>query len=118
MNKNVSKERLLHHAEYFNKQEGQRYPCSNQIVCCGVVTRDREKALRIMAEKGATLLITSRHRLIWELNSERWIWQFWSENSRGYRFYKIMIDDTITNKLFDYVIRPCCHLYCCSMEVI
>ena len=30
-------------SEYFNKQEGQKYPCSNQIVLCGFVTKDDSK---------------------------------------------------------------------------
>lgn len=29
--------------EYFSKQEGQNYPCSNQIVVCGFCTSDFKK---------------------------------------------------------------------------
>ena len=32
--------RLEHYREYFNKQKGRKYPCSNQIVRCAIVTND------------------------------------------------------------------------------
>ena len=53
----MNKEELEKIAEFFNKQEGQKYPCSNQIVSCAVITRDRDKALSIMQDKGASLII-------------------------------------------------------------
>ena len=37
--------RLEHYREYFNKQKGRKYPCSNQIVRCAIVTNDRDKAV-------------------------------------------------------------------------
>ena len=30
-------------SDFFNNQEGQNYPCSNQIVICGFVTEDNSK---------------------------------------------------------------------------
>ena len=29
-------------SNYINKQKGQSYPCSNQIVICGIVTHTQE----------------------------------------------------------------------------
>ena len=51
----MNKEILEHYVEYFNNQKGQKFPCSNQIVCCAIVTNDKEKALKVMEQKGATI---------------------------------------------------------------
>ena len=33
---------LEHYVEHFNKQDVRQYPCSNQIVVCAVITKDRD----------------------------------------------------------------------------
>ena len=106
-------------AELYNKQEGQRYPCSNQIVRCGVITRDKDKALSIMNDKGATLIKKGSHFLEWELDNERWIWTHWSYSIRGYRFYKIIVDKNtdMSDDDFQSVLNSC-GLYCCSFEIV
>lgn len=43
--------RLEYYREYFNKQKDRKYPCSNQIVCCAIVTNDRDKAVNFMSDK-------------------------------------------------------------------
>ena len=43
--------RLEHYREYFNKQKGRKYPCSNQIVRCAIVTNDRDKVVDFMSDK-------------------------------------------------------------------
>ena len=62
---------LERYASFYNKQNGQKYPCSNQIVICAIVTNDRDKALSIMEEREATIIFQSYHRIEWELNNER-----------------------------------------------
>ena len=109
---------LEHKAEFYNRQEGRNFPCSNQIVICGIITDDRDKALAIMNKKGATVKLQSRHRTEWELNNERWVWRNWNENCKGYRFYKVIVDKNIDENIFRYLISPLCHNYCCSFEII
>ena len=113
----VSTEMLEHYVEYFNKQKGKSYPCSNQIVICGVITLDRNKALSVMKEKGAAIRRCSHDYIEWNLNNERWVWRNWNDICRGYRFYKTLVDKNISGELFLYV-RIYSDIYCCSMEVI
>lgn len=116
----MNRKELECYVEYFNKQEGQKYPCSNQVVVCGVITSDREKALSIMEKKGA--IIKSRYsgfvkgHIEWELNNERWLWKNWNANYRGYRFYKILIDEDADENLLRFATTRA-SLYCCSMEI-
>lgn len=119
MNQNncVPLEILEQYAEYFNKQEGRSYPCSNQTVICGIVTKDKNKALSIMAKRGAIIKRQSSKHIEWELNNERWLWKDWNMNYRGYRFYKVAIDKFIDADLFEHI-KCLCSLYCCSMEIV
>lgn len=113
----MNQEILEHYVEYFNKQEGRAYPCSNQIVVCGVITEDRDKALSAMEERGAVIKKQHYNYIEWELNNERWLWRYWNMNHRGYRFYKILVDEDIDDELFEFA-RIKSSLYCCSMEII
>ncbi len=108
---------LEYYAEYFNKQEGRPYPISNQIVTCAVVTSDRDKALSVMNEKGAVIKKQTYNSIEWELNNERWLWRIWNDGTRGYRFYKIIIDKNVHRGLFRYAVVKCAS-YCCSMEIV
>lgn len=113
----MDREILEHYVEYFNKQKGSPYPCSNQIVLCGVITKDKDKALYVMKENGAVIKRQSYNSIEWELNNERWLWTTWNNGARGYRFYKILIDENIDEELFFFA-RVRSSLYCCSMEII
>ena len=120
MNQNnyVPLEVLEDYAEDFNKQEGSKYPCSNQIVLCGVITKDRAKAIDFMKNKNVVCKREQRSKIIWFLdNGERWMWCNWNINYRGYRFYKVAIDRWIDVELFR---RICvlCSGYCCSFEIV
>lgn len=53
----------------------------------------------------------------WYLNNERWLWKNWNTDYRGYRFYKVIIDENIDDELFRFV-TALCGSYCCSMEII
>lgn len=108
---------LEHYQKYFSKQDGQKYPCSNQTVINGIITKDRDKALSVMEQKGATLKRQRFDQIEWELNNERWLWKNWNMNCRGYRFYKLFIDEDIDEDLFNYAMIFG-DIYCCSMEII
>lgn len=121
MNQNnyVPLEYLEHYAEHFNKQKGQKYPCSNQIVFCGIITKDRNKAIDFMKDKNVIDKKERRDEIVWFLdNGERWMWRNWNVNHRGYRFYKIAVDKVIDIDLFNLLVVPKCSLYCCSFEII
>ena len=113
----MDKEILEHYVEYFNKQEGNPHPVSNQIVICGVMTEDRDKALSVMEEKGAVIRRQNYNYIEWKLNNEIWVWRYWNKSLRGYRFYKVIVDEDINDELFQYTVIHCSS-YCCSMEIV
>lgn len=55
---------LEHYKTYFDKQEGRKYPCSNQIVRCAIVTDDRNKAIKFMSDKNIKKKEKEKIRLI------------------------------------------------------
>lgn len=113
----MNREELEHYAEYFNKQKGSSYPCSNQIVVCGVMTRDINKALSVMESKGAIIKMRGNNNIVWELDNEIWYWKRWNEMMRGHRFYKVIVDKDVDENLFRWT-RIYCAGYCCSMEIV
>jgi hypothetical protein len=115
MNRDV----LKYWAEYYNKQEGRKCPCSNQTVICGIITDDRNKALNFMKNKEFIRKQERPDQIIWTLpNGEMWKWRNWNETIRGYRFYKVAVDENVNDELFEFLILPLCSSYCCSMEII
>lgn len=106
--------------EDIEKQEGRKYPCSNQTVVCGIITDDKELAMEFMKNKTTVKPHISRNDgIMWNLeNGERWLWLPNWENRRGYRFYKIALDSLVTQELFNNFVRPCCNIYCCSVEIM
>lgn len=121
MNQNnyVPLEVLEHYREFFNNQEGQKYPCSNQIVLCGIITKDKDKAIDFMKNKNIVEIRKGQKEIVWLLdNNERWMWRDWNVNHRGYRFYKVAVDKFIDDDLFELLVIPKCSLYCCSFEII
>lgn len=105
-------------AEFYNKQEGRKFPCSNQIVSCGVITDDKNKALAIMNERGATIKSQSIYnRIEWMLDNEIWIWRNWNESVKAFRFYKVIVDENIDESVFHHI-EPLLANYCCSFEII
>ena len=105
-------------AEFYNKREGKKFPCSNQVVLCGIITDDRDKALSVMNKKGATIKLQYPHRIEWVLNNERWLWRNWNESCKGYRFRRVIIDENVDENVFRDFVLPCCANYCCSFEII
>lgn len=113
----MNREVLEQYVEYFNKQEGRLYPCSNQKVVCAIVTKDKNKALSVMNKRGAIVTKRSSNDIEWKINNERWLWKDWNVNYRGYRFYKLLIDKDISEECLNYVVASA-SLYCCLMEII
>ena len=115
----VPLEILKEYKNQFDNQTGQYYPCSNQIVLCGILTQDRNKALEFMRNKNIIGKREQFDRIIWILdNGEKWMWCTWNENDRrGYRFYNLAVDRFIDINLFRSII-PRCGRYCCSLEII
>ena len=110
---------LEDYKKYFDKQTGRKNPCSNQIVLCGIITPDKNKAINFMKDKNITDKKERRDEIIWFLdNGERWMWRNWNINHRGYRFYKIAVDKIIDVDLFRLFVLPKCSSYCCSFEII
>lgn len=110
-------ERLKRFKTAIEQQKGQRYPLSNQIVVCGVMITDKDKALSIMQDKGAVITQNRKGCIKWELNNEEWVWLDWNFDIRGRRFYKIIIDQNI-DEIFFPIISAHCSLYCCSVEIV
>lgn len=110
---------LEHFKKEFDEQDGQKYPCSNQIVLCGIITKDKEKAIAFMKDKNVVKIRERKNEITWYLdNGEKWMWQNWNINHRGYRFYKIAVDKFIDINLFRYLVVPKCNIYCCSFDII
>ena len=110
---------LEDYKKHFDKQTGRKYPYSNQIVLCGIITADKNKAIDFMKDKNVVDKKERRDEIIWFLdNGEKWMWRNWNINHRGYRFYKIAVDKVIEMELFKLVVVPKCSSYCCSFEII
>ena len=63
---------LEDYKKYFDKQTGRKNPCSNQIVLCGIITPDKNKAINFMKDKNITDKKERRDEIIWFLdNGER-----------------------------------------------
>ncbi len=102
-------------SDHFNNQEGDKYPCSNQIVLCGFVTDDNNKWEEFIRQNKNNIAILRKREIRFK-NGERWIRVPISESVRGYRYYKIKVDTNINEDFLDQIILPCCEHYCCSFE--
>ena len=118
----ISKERQRHVKYWVSEQEGDPYPCSNQIVKRSIILRDLK---RIEAFEQAyphfvcyrrskwcqdTRYIDSRTEELWTVITAH------ENNLRGHRHYKAIIDSTIDEDTFNVLIAPCMSHYCCSVE--
>ena len=106
-------------SKHIKSQKGQKYPCGNQVVCCGYFSykEDWEK----FCKKNKYFIEYKRKDSIKLKNNE--IWRFFNlstlaENIRGFRFYKITIDKSINPDLFYNYIYPCCIHYCKKIKWI
>lgn len=112
---------LEHYCEYFNQQEGRKEPCSNQTVVCLIATKNQEKAEKFILNSGIEVIEKRicQRSISWYLaNGERWDWRLLGDGTRGYRYYKVAVDEDIDMEIFRLFLLPCCSSYCCHMEVI
>lgn len=110
---------LKKYACYFNKQEGRKYPTSNQIVTCLYVTENKQEVFDYLNKNNLSITKIQKDFIEWRENNERWIWYPMSKNYRGFRFYKIKISKNYNNyKILRYIIIPYCANYCCSWEIM
>lgn len=115
----MTKEQRKNISKSIKSQKGQKYPCSNQIVCCGYVSY--EKDWKKFCKRNKYFIKGKRKDSIKLKNNE--IWRFFNlislkENMRGFRFYKIKIDKNINPDLFYHYIYPCCAHYCKKIKWI
>lgn len=104
--------------EYFNKQEGQNYPCSNQIVLNDFITNDKSKWEKFLKDNKDKIIKKRENEIVLN-NNERWYYYGnLSGSIIGYRFYKVKVDKTLDKKFITECILPCCALYCCEFEWI
>lgn len=77
-------------SEKINKQEGRKYPCSNQIVVCGFFSTD-EDWNNFVNNNLDKIKIRQKDRVIFA-NKEKWYYFDYTDSSqRGFRFYKIKV---------------------------
>lgn len=103
---------------FINKQKGRNYPYSNQIVICGFFGTDNAwKSFQKEKEEKKNVLQKSKEELFLS-NEEHWIFFPYQKNylCRGYRFYKIKVDERIDGKMFFENIYPYCTIYCKEIE--
>ena len=104
-------------SDYFSKQEGQNYPCSNQTVICVFITDDNNKWKKFINQNKNNIVIL-REKEVQFKNGEKWIRIPMSESIRGFRYYKAKVDNNIDRKFLEQIIYPCCTHYCCEFEWI
>lgn len=101
----------------FNNQEGQPYPCSNQIVCCGYITPFDWKWERFVDQNMENIKVWTKNGFVLN-NGDNWIRVPISSNIRGQRYYKAKVDRHINRDFFITEIMPNCGNYCCNFEWI
>ena len=107
-------------SEFFNNQEGQPYPCSNQNVTNGFFTEDESKWKEFLESNKNKITELRKDSVVFN-NKERWhYYHHFSEEGhvRGFRFYKIKVDKTINKEFLMRCVLPCCAHYCCEFEWI
>lgn len=105
------KERLLK----YNNQIGQSYPCSNQVVCRGIVYSSLDKLNEFIKSKNGYR--NSRLMGTYMIDGKRWIAIPAEGNARGYRLYKAYIDNEIDDEIIKKCIMPIMSNYCCFCEL-
>lgn len=104
-------------SEKINKQDGRKYPCSNQIVVCGFFSTD-EDWNNFVNDNLDKIKIRQKDRIVLA-NKEQWYYFDYTDYSqRGFRFYKIKVSRNINREIFLNCIYPCCSLYCKEIEWI
>ena len=117
VNNQMIEEEMKLISERINKQEGRRYPCSNQIVVCGFFSTDEE--WNNFVNNNLDKIKTRKKDRVVFANKEQWYhFNYINYSQRGYRFYKIKVSRNVNRELFLNCIYPYCSLYCKEIEWI
>ena len=117
VNNQMTEEEMKLISERINKQEGRKYPCSNQIVVCGFFSTDEEWN-NFVNNNLDKIKTRQKDRVIFS-NKEQWYhFNYINYSQRGYRFYKIKVSRNVNRELFLNCIYPYCSLYCKEIEWI
>ena len=117
VNNQMTEEEMKLISERINKQEGRKYPCSNQIVVCGFFSTDEEWD-NFVNNNLDKIKTRKKDRVIFA-NKEQWYhFDYINYSQRGYRFYKIKVSRNVNRELFLDCIYPYCSLYCKEIEWI
>ena len=98
-----------------NNQIGQPYPCSNQVVCRGIVYSSLERLNEFVKSKNGYR--NSRLMGTYMIDGERWKAIPATDSSRGYRLYKAYIDKEIDDDTIQDIVLPIMWHYCCFAEL-
>ena len=117
VNNQMTEEEMKLISERINKQEGRKYPCSNQIVVCGFFSTDEE--WNNFVNNNLDKIKTRQKNRVIFANKEQWYhFNYINYSQRGYRFYKIKVSRNVNRELFLNCIYPYCSLYCKEIEWI
>ena len=117
VNNQMTEEEMKLISERINKQEGRKYPCSNQIVVCGFFSTDEE--WNNFVNNNLDKIKTRKKDRVIFANKEQWYhFNYINYSQRGYRFYKIKVSSNVNRELFLNCIYPYCSLYCKEIEWI
>lgn len=117
VNNQMTEEEMKLISERINKQEGRKYPCSNQIVVCGFFSTDEE--WDNFVNNNLDKIKTRKKDMVMFANKEQWYhFDYINYSQRGYRFYKIKVSRNVNRELFLDCIYPYCSLYCKEIEWI
>ena len=115
MSEYLTEKEMLLISVAISKQKGQNYPCSNQIVTCGIFSSE-EYWDEFCLKNEYKMKRRTKYWIEFEYG-ERWtyfnpdIYPF-----RGFRFHKIKVTRNINRRLFLECVYPCCALYCKEIE--
>ena len=100
-----------------NKQKGQQYPCSNQIVSKIIyVNKIDQKVENYLKSIGAEWVYRQKTEGAVILNNEKWIVLSANQKNRGYRAYEAKIDKRIDDYAFSTFICGTLSSYCHKVE--
>lgn len=100
--------------DYFSKQEGQNYPCSNQTVLCGFCTSNFKEWEKFRDSQKD--YIKKQKFSITLKNGEKWNYINSYLDIKGYRLYKVLVDKTLDEKIINEKIVVACVHYCKSFK--
>lgn len=104
--------------KYYDRQEGQDYPCSNQIVTnIFYINEFDDKIIEYVEYIGGIWHGKNKWHKAIVVGDNRYILLKPSDKTRGYRAYKAIIDNRIPIDDIQLFIEPYLELYCCHIDI-